>query len=535
MRPFGADRIGLTVAENAQPYLNNWIGQIGKPFFWLFFIGMFFVGVNIAKGINKKINKFLFSLTWVIMISGILFSRISSSSLLNGTNLISKFVYFGGIILFAGYFIWLYFKGEIRIKNTLILIASWLFIIIVAARGAVRLFFVITPFVCFMVGYSLFNLFSYSRENKEEIMKILLWIGLIISIVLLVFSFNTFTEIVTQQGKSTGPSANIQWQKAMSWVRDNTDPDGIFIHWWDYGFWVQYLGERTTLTDGGHGSSFWDHLIGRYVLTTPKPEAALSFMKAHNVSYLLIDQTDLGKYSAYSKIGSGPEGKDRFSQIPTMLIDPSQTQETSDKIIRIYQGGIFVDEDIIYNDGEKEIFLPESRASIGGIILETNENKNQIGFSQPRGVYIYNNQQIMIPLRYVYYQGQIFDFNGGLEAVARIIPRVVSSGQSIQIDAFGGVIYLSPRTMDGLFAQLYLLDDAFDRYETVSLVHSEPSPFIASIRSQGANIEDIVYFQGVRGPIKIWEIDYPSNIIAREEFLRESGDYAEFDELDFVR
>jgi len=40
----------------------------------------------------------------------------------------------------------------------------------------------------------------------------------------------------------------------MSWVRENTNPGEVFVHWWDYGYWVEYLGERPTLADGGHFS-----------------------------------------------------------------------------------------------------------------------------------------------------------------------------------------------------------------------------------------------------------------------------------------
>jgi len=54
---------------------------------------------------------------------------------------------------------------------------------------------------------------------------------------------------------------------------------------------------------------------------------------------------------------------------------------------------------------------------------------------------------------------------------------------------------------------------------------------VKSIRSQGANFGDFVYFNGFRGPIRIWEVDYPENIVAREEFTRLSGEYAVFDNL----
>ena len=43
------------------------------------------------------------------------------------------------------------------------------------------------------------------------------------------------------------------------------------------------------------------------------------------------------------------------------------------------------------------------------------------------------------------------------------------------------------------------------------------------------------YYGGVQGPIKIWEINHQDNIIARQEFLNTSGEYAEYDNLDFIK
>jgi hypothetical protein len=43
-----------------------------------------------------------------------------------------------------------------------------------------------------------------------------------------------------------------------------------------------------------------------------------------------------------------------------------------------------------------------------------------------------------------------------------------------------------------------------------------------------------MYYGGFRGPIKIWEVTYPENIIAKEEFLRLSGEFGEFDTLSFT-
>ncbi len=504
-----------------------------ENFLWLSYFGMVFVGVEFSKGIGKKKNKILFVLFWVIMISGILFSRISPESLFNGTNLISKLFYLSGLIIFLSYVIWLYFNDKIKIKPEIALIASWLLFMIIATRGAVRFFFFIVPFTVFMASFCTVKLFDYWKKSKDDFLKMFFLIILVISIVGLMISGNSFIKTSDFQGKNTGPSANFQWQNAMSWVRENTPEGSIFVHWWDYGHWVTYLGQRPVVTDGGHAVGFWDHLIGRYLLTTPNPETALSFMKSQNVSYLLIDPTDLGKYPAYSRIGSGKNGEDRFSQIPVMASNPSQTQETANGTIRIYQGGVPVDEDIIY--GKEKIFLPSGKAIAAGVILESLNEGISTTFNQPQGVFIYNQKQINIPIRYIYYNGKLIDFKGGLDAVIRIIPKINQNNQQIQIDNLGVLIYLSPKVSKSLFAQLYLLNDVFGNYKTITLAHSQDDYFISSINSQGANIKDFVYFNGFRGPIKIWKVNYPKNTLAREEFTRISGEYAEFDNLTFTK
>ena len=534
LNPFGESRTGLTVAENARPYLNQFIAQTGKIFFWLFYLGLIFLGIEMSKGISKKKSKVLFSFFWILMISGILFSRISSSSLLNGDSFISKFIYFSGLILFFGYAARIYFKEGIRIKSELILIFSWSFFMLVSGMGSVRFFFFITHFVVFMASFFIVKVFDYSRETKDEFSKTILVIVLIFAVVGLIVSGNSFIKSSSFQAENTGPSANFQWQNAMKWVRDNTPQGSIFVHWWDYGYWIQYLGQRPTVTDGGHANGFWDHLIGRYVLTTQNPETALSFMKSQNVSYLLIDPTDLGKYPAYSRIGSDDTGQDRLSQIPVMQLDTSRIQQSENGTIRIYQGGVPVDEDIIYKEGENEIFLPKNNAIAAGVILGSTLEGNLVTFSQPQGIFIYNQKQITIPLRYIYFEDRIIDFNIGLDAVARIIPSAGQNNQQIQIDNMGAVIYLSPKVSKTLFAQLYLLNDVFKNYETLKLVHSQSDQLVSSFVSQGANFGEFVFFQGFRGPIKIWEVNYPSNTLAKEEFISLDGDFAEFDDLKFV-
>ena len=549
LHPFGLARVGLTVAENAQPYLTDWINQTGKVLFWFFYFGMIFIGVEISRKIKTtRLSKIYFVLLWALMISGILFSRISAGSLLNGVNFISQAFYIIGLLAFGLYALRLYLKKELDINSELIIAASWMFAMIISGRAAIRQFFGLTPFVCFASAFFVIKLIEYYKISKDDLLKMVFGIATIAVILLALVNIISFAQAVAAQAKYTAPSANSQWQAAMSWVRENTAKGSIFVHWWDYGYWVQYLGERPTVTDGGHAIGYWDHLVGRYLLTTPYPETAMSFMKSHNVSYLLIDPTEIGKYPAYSSIGSN-DNHDRYSAIIAMASDPKNIQETSKGEIRVYQGTYGVDEDTVIKVNDTEIFLPGPtydkmnrpmfKSYVIGTVLEIEKfNGSSFAiFNQPQGIFLYNGNQYKIPLRYVEYNGEVYDFESGLEGGVKVVPRIFQNSQGgVQGDAIGALIYLSPRTFKGLVGQLYLLGDELDKYPDLELVHTEPSPVVSSLKARGMNgIEDFVYYQGIQGPIKIWEVEYDEDVLEHEEFLRQKGDWAEFDDLEFVK
>ena len=51
------------------------------------------------------------------------------------------------------------------------------------------------------------------------------------------------------------------------------------------------------------------------------------------------------------------------------------------------------------------------------------------------------------------------------------------------------------------------------------LVHTEDNLIAADLKKQGINVGDFVYYQGFQGPIKIWDISYPSDIKLNESYL----------------
>ena len=527
--PFGTGRVGLTVAENKQPYLTDLISQVGKSIFYIFLVGCFIVGVNISRGIEKKKFRYLFSGSFAFFLFGILFSRISATSVFNGENFASKALFFISFLTVFVSTIYIYSKSKWKIETRWIFIVAWMIPMLLAVRSAVRVFFAIVPFIALIVPMVIYEIFLCSKKYKDEIVKILCLAVVFVAVIAVIVSSVGFYKTVNYQAKGQTPSYNSDWQKAMAWVRDNTTEGSVFLHWWDYGYWIQTGGNRPTVTDGGHFNGYWDHLIARYVLTTPYPETAKSFMKAHNVSYLLIDPTDIGKYTAYSSIGDDNDSSDRYSYIVTLASSVSDIKETGNGTIRIYRGGFMLDDDISFNLNGGNVFLPKGKAGLGAIVLEKQlidaSDSARVTFKQPEGIFVYNGQQYRLPIRKLFISGQLLDYGTGIDSTVYVYPNVFNSNAGQQIDQEGAVMYLSAKVQDSLVAKLYLMNDPDDEYTELELVHEQSAyPF------------EFSYGGGYNGAIKIYEVDLDEmdDIIAREEFTYPVGDYGELDDLEFV-
>ena len=534
-------RWNITVAENKQPYFTEWVSSFG-PYvknipitFWLFFAGS---AVLFRKMLVKLRRKDAWILTgfYILLFFGIVFSRYSPGSLFNGENFISEAFYYLSVLLLIGFFIYFYikyFKKEDKsfekIRYEYLLLFSLLILVLFTVRGAVRLVMVLAPIAPIFIGFLIVEYIDKFRKTKEETRRILLGIAIIIILIASFFSFWVFYKDAKAQAYEFVPSSyNFQWQKAMQWVRENTDKNAVFGHWWDYGYWVQSIGERATVLDGGNAIAYWNYLMGRYVLTGDNQEEALEYLYNHNATHLLIDSTDIGKYTAFSSIGSDIN-YDRYSWIGAFVRDDSQTQETKNQTIYFYGGGVGLDEDLIINESEKNILLPGQNAGVGAILLprsNSNENSQETVFQQPYIIVVYQGQQHRVNLRYLYIGENLYDFKSGIEAAAFIFPRMEQQGQGLSHDPVGAAMFISPRLFRGLLSQIYILDDPLNRFPNFKLAHTQQSLFVESLESQGLNLPDFVYFNGIQGPIKIWEIKYTGNEQIREKYM--DTDYTKY-------
>ena len=525
-------RFGLTVAENKQPYfINDWKGNFGPVFreiplfFWLFFAGTIVLFKDMIEKLNKK-EKLILTGSYFIFLTCLIFSKYSSGSNLNGTNGLSVTVYFAGWIFFMGTFGYYYYirhkKNESSVFNEFNFSYILYFIVltlgIIGARAGIRLIMVLGAVSPIAISFLIVKASEKYLKEKEEFSKI--FFGGILLIILISSIFTAWTYYKSDMATSSvyvPGTYQWQWQKAMEWVRDKTPENAVFAHWSDYGYWLQSIGERATILDGGNSMGSWDYYMGRLVLTgTQKDEKnTMEWLYTHNATHFLIDSTDIGKYTAFSSIGSD-ENYDRISFIPNLLMDDKQTREMENETTYIYPSGFAIDDDIIINEDGKEILLPRKAAGIGAILL-TMENDYP---KQPDVIFVYNGKQYNEKLRYLYLNNNLIDFNSGIEAGIFIFPRVDLTNGQYSLNNIGAAFYLSPRVVNSNLARLYLFDQNSDNFK---LVHTESNLFVDNLKQQGINAGEFVYFQGFQGPIKIWEIKYPAGIESNQEYL--STDY----------
>ena len=532
VHPLDVSRFGLTVAENKQPFfINDWKESFGPNvreiplYFWLFFIGSVTLFSVMIQELEKK-ERMLMTFSYVIFLAGLIFSKYSPSSQFNGVSMQSLVFYFGGMIFFLGAFFFTYIT-RYR-KNTFSVFKNFEFgyilyfivltLAIIAARGGVRLIMVLGAVSPVAVGFLCIKSIQKYQVEKEDIMKFLFGVLALIVILSTLYSAWIYYQSNVVSAQSYAPGIyQFQWQRAMAWVRDNTPENAVFSHWWDYGYWVQSIGKRATVLDGGNAITYWDYLMGRLVLTEPDETKSIGFLYAHNATHLLIDSTDIGKYPAFSSIGSD-ENYDRFSSMPGFQLNDQQSVETRTGQLLVYNGGAMVEDDIKIVENGSEVLLRQGEWVLAGILIDFENNT----IKKVNGAFLRqsaNNEQQQIPLRYAYYQGKKYDFGSGVDAGVFIYPRLVlGNNQQAQLTPYGSIIYLNPRTVHSLVARAYLFDEPSPYFK---LIHTEDDEIVSSLQNQGLQ-GHFVSYGGLRGPIKIWEIRYPRNIEFNPAYLEKN-------------
>jgi len=79
------------------------------------------------------------------------------------------------------------------------------------------------------------------------------------------------------------------WVQALQWVRDNTPKNAVVISWWDYGYWLTVMGNRTTVADNATLNGTRIATIGRMFMSNATVASRVAKNLAHGrPAYVLL-------------------------------------------------------------------------------------------------------------------------------------------------------------------------------------------------------------------------------------------------------
>ena len=108
--------------------------------------------------------------------------------------------------------------------------------------------------------------------------------------------------------------ANQDWLNSLEWIKNNTPEDAMVAAWWDYGYWITTMSNRTTYTDNATFSIEAIQNIARILLSSPNEAwAALNEMDAdYFVLFIAANKIQNDPMDLYLLAGGGDESKKQW-------------------------------------------------------------------------------------------------------------------------------------------------------------------------------------------------------------------------------
>nr|WP_304767593.1 STT3 domain-containing protein [Candidatus Burarchaeum sp.] len=120
------------------------------------------------------------------------------------------------------------------------------------------------------------------------------------------------------------------WIDPMDWIRNNVAEDDRVIHWWDYGHWTNFFGQRKTITRNDHPYMYQDLQMAD-LLVSNTPEHAAQWMREHKAKYLLLDQDLIGKWGALVYLSCVQNNETKF--VPRQVgSSPCEAQHSFERV-----------------------------------------------------------------------------------------------------------------------------------------------------------------------------------------------------------
>jgi len=100
-----------------------------------------------------------------------------------------------------------------------------------------------------------------------------------------VFTITDTPPTILTGGASFGVPTD-DWPDALAWIKNSTSPDAVIASWWDYGYWISTVGERTSLADNWTGNHTRIEILADMFMSSP--DDAWRDLRDLDADYVLV-------------------------------------------------------------------------------------------------------------------------------------------------------------------------------------------------------------------------------------------------------
>ncbi len=251
------------------------------------------------------------------------------------TTLAQSFLFHSVLMIFSGIGIWIIIKN-IQTKNSNFINNDMLsFSLILGICGVyisstfVRLEVFASIAVIVLASLGLTALIkeflknnSTSKKSIHKLLQLPFMAGIIILLLIpMIYPAGSEPSSIIHvpptilNGGSMFQIATNDWLDALDWIKNNTPKDAVVASWWDYGYWIQTIGERASLADNSTTNGQIIENIAKMLLSNP--DTAWNSLNKMQADYVLIfvasQKLDTNSDdSFYTLKGGGDESKKQW-------------------------------------------------------------------------------------------------------------------------------------------------------------------------------------------------------------------------------
>jgi dolichyl-diphosphooligosaccharide--protein glycosyltransferase len=246
------------------------------------------------------------------------------------TTLAQSFFFHSVLMIFAGIGVWLILSRKTEnLKNDMMgfaLVIGLLGVYVSSAFVRLEVFASVSIIILSSIGLSLLTKKIFQRKigfnqirNPTKISFVIMVTALLFSPLVLPTNGNWIDSVkipaTILNGGTIYPVVTDDWKDSLEWIKKNTPEDSVIAAWWDYGYWITTLSERTTLADNATIDSQKISDIATVFLNPP--DEAWKKLQEMDADYVLVfvagQKIDvLSDQSLYTLEGGGDESKKQW-------------------------------------------------------------------------------------------------------------------------------------------------------------------------------------------------------------------------------